>query len=50
MENFEDFVQYYNEFDLIGSVEGIRKLCKIYYKQWLDMFKDTISPPKLTQS
>ncbi len=49
MQNFGDFVEFYNNGDVIGLVEGIVKLSKIYKDQKLDMFKQAVSLPKLTQ-
>ena len=49
MQNFGDFVRYYNDLDVIGLVQGIEKLSKIYFDQGFNMFKDAVSLPKLTQ-
>ena len=49
MKNFGDFVKYYNDLDVIGLVEGIQKMQKVYIDQKLDMFKDAVSLPKLAQ-
>ena len=49
MQNFGDFVKFYNDLDVLGLVEGIVKMSKIYQNQGLNMFKDAVSLPKLTQ-
>ena len=49
MQNFSDFVKYYNDLDVCGLVTGIEKMIQIYHKQGLNMFKDAVSLPKLTQ-
>ena len=49
MKTFGDFVKYYNNHDVIGMVEGIEKMQKVYRDQRLDMFKDAVSLPRLTQ-
>ena len=49
MKTFGDFVKYYNDLDVIGLVQGIEKMHKVYSDQKLDMFKDAISLPKLAQ-
>ena len=49
MKNFGDWVAYYNNLDVSGLVEEIVKMSKIYQDQGLNMFKDAVSLPKLTQ-
>ena len=49
MRNLGDFIEYYNNLDVIGLVEAIEKMMLIYWDQGLNMFKDAISLPKLTQ-
>ena len=49
MQNFGDFVKYYNDLDVLGLVEGIVKMNRVYQEEGLNMFKDAVSLPKLTQ-
>ena len=49
MQNLGDFIEYYNNLDVSGLVEGIEKMMEIYRNQGLNMFKDAVSLPKLTQ-
>ena len=49
METFEDFVRHYNNHDVIGLVEGIKKMLEIENDNNLDLFKDSISLPGITQ-
>ena len=49
MKTFGDYIRFYNDADCIGLVEGIVKMGKIFKNQKLDLFKDGISLPRLTQ-
>ena len=49
MQNFGDFVKYYNNLDVLGLVEGIVKMSRVYQDEGLNMFKDAVSLPKLMQ-
>ena len=49
MKTFGDYVRYYNDLDVTGLVEGIVKMSEIFRKQKLDIFKDGVSLPRLTQ-
>ena len=49
MTTFADYVEYYNNHDVIGLVEGIEKMIEIQNKKKLDMFKDSVSLPGLVQ-
>lgn len=49
MTTFADYVQYYNDHDVKGLVEGLVKMIKIENKIGLDIFKDSVSLPGLTQ-
>ena len=49
METFADFLRFYNNLDVIGLVEGIEKMSQVYHAQGLNIFKDAISLPRLTQ-
>ena len=41
--NFGDYVEYYNNHDVIGMVEAIEKMMKTFYAKGLDLFIDAIS-------
>ena len=49
MQRFGDYVQYYNNLDVTGLVEGVEKMIKVKINDRLDMFKDSVSLPGLTQ-
>ena len=49
MKQFGDYVKYYNDLDVSGLVEGIEKMMKVKIDDRLDMFKDSVSLPGLTQ-
>ena len=49
MKCFGDYVKYYNNLDVTGLVEGIEKMISIKISDGLDMFKDSVSLPGLTQ-
>ena len=49
MERFGEYVEYYNNLDVSGLVEGIEKIIKVKVTDRLDMFKDSVSLPGLTQ-
>ena len=49
MKTFADFVRYYNNHDVIGLVQGIEKMLAIENKNKLDVFKEAVSLPGLTQ-
>ena len=49
MKCFGDYVKYYNNLDVTGLVEGIEKMITIKISDGLDMFKDSVSLPGLTQ-
>ena len=49
MKTFGDYVRYYNDLDVTGLVEGIVKMSEIFRNQKLDIFKDGVSLPRLTQ-
>ena len=41
--NFGDYVEYYNNHDVIGMVEAIEKMMTTFYAKGLDLFIDAIS-------
>ena len=45
MQRFGDYVQYYNNLDVTGLVEGVEKMIKVKINDQLDMFKDSVSLP-----
>ena len=49
MEKFGDYVKYYNNADVIGFVEAVEKMMANERNNKLDMFKESISLPGLTQ-
>ena len=50
MTTFADFVRYYNNADVIGFVEAVDKMITNERdNNKLDMFKDSVSLPVLTQ-
>ena len=46
---FGDFTRYYNDRDVLGLVEAVRKMIRIGNEYKLDIFKESISLPGLTQ-
>ena len=49
MTTFGDYVKYYNNGDVVGFVEAVEKMIKNSQANKLDMFKDSVSLPGLTQ-
>ena len=49
MDTFCDYVRYYNNHDVIGLVQGIEKILVIENNNKLDVFKESVSLPGLTQ-
>ena len=49
MTKFADYVKYYNNADVIGFVEAVEKLIAKEKNNRLDIFKDAVSLPGLTQ-
>ena len=49
METFADFICYYNNADVIGFVEAVEKMIANEGSYELDIFKESISLPGLTQ-
>ena len=49
MNTFRDYVRYYNNLDVTGLVEGIEKMIEIKISDRLNMFKDAVTLPGLTQ-
>ena len=49
MTTFSDYVKYYNDADVIGSVEATTKMLETKKEKGLDMFKISVSLPGLTQ-
>ena len=49
MTTFSDYVRYYNNADVIGFVEAVEKMLVNERANNLDMFKESISLPGLTQ-
>ena len=49
MTTFSDYVRYYNNADVIGFVEAVEKMLVNERANNLDMFKESISLPSLTQ-
>jgi hypothetical protein len=47
MENMFDYLEYYNNCNVIPMVEAINKMFMFYRATTLDMFKDAISLPGL---
>ena len=50
MTTFRDYIRYYNNHDVIGMIEGIEKMLKIENANKLDVFKESVSLPGLTQT
>ena len=46
---FGDYVRYYNNNDVIGMVEAIEKMLPLYTNRKLDIFKNAISLPGISQ-
>ena len=49
VRTFGDYTRYYNDRDVLGVVEAIQKMVRIENENKLDIFKDSISLPGLTQ-
>ena len=49
MNKFEDYVEHYNNLDVIGFVEAVTKVVESERKNGLDIFKESVSLPGLTQ-
>ena len=49
MTKYADYVTYYNNADVIGFVEAVEKMIANEKNNRLDIFKDAISLPGLTQ-
>ena len=49
MKTFGDYIKYYNEHDVIGLVEAVEKMIAVERDNKLDLFKDSVSLPGLTQ-
>ena len=49
METFADFVEFYNNADVIGFTEALTKYLKLNESMKLDVFKMSISFPGLTK-
>ena len=50
MVKFEDYVRYHNNADVIGFVEAVEKIVANEKANGLDIFKESVSLPGLTQS
>ncbi len=48
-KTFADYVRYYNDIDVVGMVEVIERMLKIYNDKGLDPFKTSVSLTSLTQ-
>ena len=48
MENFRDYLKFYNNLDVSGLVEATEKMLEIEHKNRLDLFKDSISLPRIS--
>ena len=49
MRTFGDYVRFYNDRDVIGFVEAVEKIISNERDNGLDIFKESISLPGLTQ-
>ena len=49
MTSFRDFLRYYNNADVIGFVQAVKKMLEFYFDNEIDLFKDTISLPNLAR-
>ena len=49
MTTFGDYVKYYSNGDVVSFVEAVEKMIKNERANKLDMFKDSVSLPGLTQ-
>ena len=47
MKTFKDFLEWYNNLDVIPFVEAIEKMKVFYKNKKLDLFKDGVSLPGL---
>ncbi len=47
MRTFKDFLEWYNNLDVIPFIEAIEKMKQFYIDKKLDIFKDGISLPGL---
>ena len=48
MKTFKDFLEWYNNLDVIPFVEAVEKMKVFYKERKLDLFKDGVSLPGLT--
>lgn len=49
MKNFGEYLMLYNNSDVTGLVEAVEKMIQIEIKNGLDLFKESISLPGITQ-
>jgi len=45
MQNFKDFLIWYNNLDVFPFVNALSRLCRFYFEKGIDIFKETISVP-----
>ena len=49
VRTFGDYTRYYNNCDVVGLVQAIQKMVHIENENELDIFRDSINLPGLTQ-
>ena len=47
MQNFSDFLKWYNNKDVVSTLEGLQKMIEFYHNKGLDMLKLGCTLPKL---
>jgi hypothetical protein len=47
MKTFKDFLEWYNNLDVLPFVEAVEKMKEFYRLKKLDLFKDGVSLPGL---
>ena len=50
MKTFRDLLKHYNNTDVIGFVEAVKKMLEFYFDSSIDLFKTTISLPNLART
>ena len=47
MKSFKDFLTWYNNKDVVPTLEAIQKMIEFYHQKWIDMLKLGCSLPNL---
>ena len=49
MKTFKDFLEWYNNLDVLPFIEAVEKMKTFYKNKRLDLFKDGVSLPAIAQ-